>query len=1599
MNVRLGDGNCMHAHGHGQIRTNAGIIENVFYVPSLVTNLFSIRAATRQNIVVQYTMDDVKLIKNDVIVLRGSLCSGVYTLDLQVIVPEQHFVLAATLEDWHKRFDHVSMTTIKNMIKNNSVVGLNVRENVGYSCAHCALGKCTHSSHPSRQVMNHIKAEQILHFDTVIMVNSKSINGNLYFLLCKDELSGYRMGAFLSSKVEVANQVKQMITESKIATGNSVLKICTDNGSEFVNQDLSSHLQNLGIVHDRALPYVHQQNGFVERDVRTVVESGRTLLIASNLPKILWDEAIACSLYILNRTTNSRNQLQTPYELWTGCKPDVANLRVFGQDAIIYDNNYKKKFDPRGFQVKFVGYTKRSNSYRFFDGKRIISSCDVRFIINRQLDTNIVNHETSIDQFQTSSDPICVSNNSNASTTIQIPQPHEPTISTSPHSELVSPQNVDERNHTTITSAPGISENLNCFDESYDSLTSSEFDTTVIEKRQSTPKSFAKRLNIGLGKLIPFHKKTNETLSISQPCIQHRISSDDHGNLIVQDPNKSDAVEITEPYQLLMSASTINDPATFEEAMSRPDKDQWVQAMKEEIDSMHKNHVWTLVDKPSGVNIVSNRWIFVIKRKPNGDIDRYKARLVARGFSQTPGFDYHETYAPVAYMPTIRILFAFAAAKHLKIAGFDVKTAFLYGHLDEKIYMEQPLWYRKDMNKVCLLNRSLYGLKQSPRQWNLRFTNFIVSLNLKMSENDRCVFYKTNPLVILAIYVDDGLVFAENQDLIKSVIDRMKNEFEIHEVSPTTYLGFQIKYDDGKIFLHQSSYINTILENFEMERCSPATSPIVSQYQQIDYSPALGPGNKFREAVGTLMYIAVTTRPDIMYSVMRVSVKVCNPTETDWQAIKRIFRYLRGTTDYGILYSNSNSLQAFCDADFAGDRSTSKSTSGLLIMLSGGPVHWKSKGQKIVTLSSTEAELVSLCSAVKDIVWLRKLSIELQIIDHSATNLFCDNQSTIRLALNEKACQRTRHMSVRAAYPREKVENKEVNIAFVKTQNQMADMLTKRQEPRTFMLNRDIIMRKISLFNVILSIIILTMTGIAYSDAKILERTDPVLWRSTNKLVYGKRIEFKILLMWMNPCKEFESHSNAYPHKDAKKQCETQYQTEWINNIKELGKLHNSSTARQAGLLAGITQVGYQIITNLISFASCFVYFGYTRSNTHIYDKLTEYKNTQSAIKDIVTKVVESMGIMGTSLQTLKQQYDENWYYHDQVYAMIGVLNEINKNGNRLRIITEKAKQGQVAMRELGYIMNLNSTTPLIYGDFNINFFDFKPEYTEFIAAEEVDNGKSLHFNFAIIIEYPNAKIYEVDTFNYWNILKTPPELMTYTGKKYVLHDKQHNCRKAITDTQALLIAERCTNENYLDPRLDKWEKVETASNMSELDPQVMITKFYNYIYCFPNNITIFNISQYCPPSVFKLPVDVSFETGNIEMQSVTVTLNMTKRDLVFDNSHYNDVDVLTLNERSLISNQQNLTDQVKELELMNNRIIVDNRHSIHWHWIVSSFILYTILIGLVSCYLYNYSLNNGRQAVNSVNLQSNESVHCLICQQRKNQRDRTRQTQVDTAI
>lgn len=363
-------------------------------------------------------------------------------------------------------------------------------------------------------------------------------------------------------------------------------------------------------------------------------------------------------------------------------------------------------------------------------------------------------------------------------------------------------------------------------------------------------------------------------------------------------------------------------------------------------------------------------------------------------------------------MTTIRLLLAYAAIENLRISQFDIKTAFLYGDLEEEVFMNQPKGFELEPGKICRLRKSLYGLKQAPRQWNNKLTDFLLSLKLQVSEFDRCVFFRKQPFTIIAIYVDDGMIFARDQQVIDELMKQLQSRFEVHSMESSTFLGFQIERKrDHNIFIHQSSYVDKIINKFGMSSSNSEESPITTYSGSKDDTP-LQSDIPYRECIGSLLYAAVCIRVDIAFAVGKASRHVSDPRVMHWHACKRILRYLVGNRETGLNYSlNKNEgLIAYCDADFAGDDETRRSTTGSMIMLAGAPIHWRSSRQGHVTTSSTEAEIVSLCSTIKDVMWIRKLATELDIIDQAqSTKVYCDNQSAILVLNQDKVTQRTKH--------------------------------------------------------------------------------------------------------------------------------------------------------------------------------------------------------------------------------------------------------------------------------------------------------------------------------------------------------------------------------------------------------------------------------------------------------------------------------------------------------------------------------------------------------------------------------------------------------------
>lgn len=495
--------------------------------------------------------------------------------------------------------------------------------------------------------------------------------------------------------------------------------------------------------------------------------------------------------------------------------------------------------------------------------------------------------------------------------------------------------------------------------------------------------------------------------------------------------------------------------------MARPDADEWLSAMEDEFISLKRSNVWELCERPKQ-NVISTRWVLKTKRSPDNEILRYRARLVARGFTQQKGKDYFSTYAPVCDTTSIRILFAYAAARQLVIKQFDVKAAFLYGELNELTYVEQPPGFDNDKSKVYRLNKALYGLKQSSKQWNVRFSEYLSKLGLTKSVNDECIFYQNKPLLILAIYVDDAIILSENSQTSEILIHQLKQEFDIHTIETNVFLGFQYQVNaNGSITIHQSAYIKKILEQYSMASANSMATPEATS--EVINEELLDNTYPYKEAVGSLMYAAMTTRLDIAHATVRAARASSQPTQADWTRIKRILRYLRGHVDLGITYhpTNNPELTGHCDASFAGEKKY-KSTTGYLFEVANGPISWKSKKQTITTTSSTEAEFVALCAATKEAIWLKNLALELSIIDERPIVIKCDNTSTISIAENEQAAKRTRHLGAQIHYPKEQIERGIIKVDFVPGREQLADILTKPLGPQKFIPNCERLMAKIA---------------------------------------------------------------------------------------------------------------------------------------------------------------------------------------------------------------------------------------------------------------------------------------------------------------------------------------------------------------------------------------------------------------------------------------------------------------------------------------------------------------------------------------------------------
>ena len=469
--------------------------------------------------------------------------------------------------------------------------------------------------------------------------------------------------------------------------------------------------------------------------------------------------------------------------------------------------------------------------------------------------------------------------------------------------------------------------------------------------------------------------------SVNADTGESTLDNDDKRSSTVEGQSLRDRSLIKPPVRLqdyVMNTEVLfqHQPDTYDEAVSSSQHAEWHEAMNSEISSLNENDTWTLEYLPEGHKAIPCKWVYKIKQNPDGSIDKYKARLVIKGCSQRKGIDYGETFSPVVRTSSIRAVISVAASQKMVLAQFDVSTAFLYGELEEEIYMCQPEGFSDGSGRVCRLKRSLYGLKQAPRCWNKRVGNFLRQLGFEQNEADPCVFMRLrgNEKTVIALHVDDGLIAATSKAEVKKLIADLESEFKITAKEASYFLGLEIKVQqDGSIKICQEGYTNRILERFGMAECRPSPTPVIKESGKVDTSVNREHSKdrevfSYRSAVGALLYLSTGTRPDIAYAVGLVSRNLENPSHEDFVAVKRIFRYLKGTADHGLVYKPGHRpgvTENYSDADHGGDLQTGRSTTGVVCIHAGAAVSWLSQKQSSVAISTTEAETVAATEAAE----------------------------------------------------------------------------------------------------------------------------------------------------------------------------------------------------------------------------------------------------------------------------------------------------------------------------------------------------------------------------------------------------------------------------------------------------------------------------------------------------------------------------------------------------------------------------------------------------------------------------------------------------------
>ncbi|KAI0507536.1 hypothetical protein KFK09_013662 [Dendrobium nobile] len=1011
-NITIGDGSSVSIEnsGKGLLPTPSRkiFLSHILHSPALKYNLLSISKLTRDNnlaVIFDPNGYSFKDLTTHQIILQGPCTDGLYRIQTPPVNNNQTALHTRTRSSssWHDRLGHPNKQTLARIASSNP--GLNIDCSFIF-CKWCITAK--HHKLPFHTITHRSSAPlELIHSDVWGPAPTSSHIGYLYYLIFVDDYTRFTWLFLLRHKSEVFHKFLVFQAKAENLLSRKIKQLRTNGGGEFMNNSFTAFLRTNGIIHQSSCPHTPEQNGVAERKHRHITETTRTLLHRAAMPFTFWPDAALTAVHLINRLPSPNTNNRSLFELLNGTKPDYEHLRAFGCEYFpLIPHSSRNKLQPTTTSCVFIGYSDMYKGYKCLD-----------LITNKTLISRHV-------KFNESNFPL---NSSIQSTPMQMTS--IPPGFLTPIPAHISPQPIQltvSQDHRQATNAPI---------------------PRVCIPPSSQPSPVATHLpperEIRFGSMHPM-------------VTRQRTGS-------LKPRNRLDLLHLTTQ----MNKPT--DPTSYTDASKHL---EWRNAMASEFYALQKQGTWSLVPQPPNSSVLGCKWTYKTKMHADGSIAKYKARLVAQGNHQEYGIDYYETFSLVAKLPTIRILLSIALHHNWKVQQLDVANAFLHGTMEETVYMKQPRGFEDTTNPdyVCHLHKAIYGLKQAPRQWYNTFTSTLVSMGFKHSSSDPSllILHKQQIQVYMLIYVDDVLLTGNNDTVISQILQQLNTKFNMKHLGEAhMFLGINIARTENQFFLSQQSYALAILKSVQLHQCKGLSNPTCTKLpKNLQQDDILSDDTTYRRITGSLQYLTLT-RPDIAYSVNQLSQHLHKPDASHIYLLKRLLRYIQGTSDYGLpLIKSDLYLTSFSNADWAGDPITRKSTSGYCSFLGKSLVAWTVKKQHTVARSSTESEYRALAALTADVIWLRRILSDFGISHSSPTDVYCDNMSAIALANNPVFHARTKHIEIDHRFLRDHIEQKTLRLLPISTTDQVADIFTKPLTTPRFQYLRDklsVVSRPISL--------------------------------------------------------------------------------------------------------------------------------------------------------------------------------------------------------------------------------------------------------------------------------------------------------------------------------------------------------------------------------------------------------------------------------------------------------------------------------------------------------------------------------------------------------